>query len=143
MADLTDGTTREINTMFPAELRNGEGVIGYEYLHDTNQNVSPGGFQMQGKATKIKGGRTGCLQVDFEIVYRWNDRMDPNARYQTDRTKSGLARMFTTPADYDFHVRWTPRSSFLMVNGKDESAGWPLAPPKFGTAADDPSNFMQ
>jgi hypothetical protein len=36
-------------------------------------DLTPGGFQMQGEATKVKGGRTDCLQVDFDVVYRWND----------------------------------------------------------------------
>lgn len=138
MADSPDGTKRPINLNFPAELRNGEGIIGYEYLHDTNQvDLTPGGFQMQGEATKVKGGRTDCLQVDFDVVYRWNDRMDPNLRFTSDNIKARLARMFANPKDYNLRIRWRSSSSFLMINGKDDSSGWPFAPPKYGSGLED------
>jgi hypothetical protein len=92
---------------------------------------------MQGEATKVKGGRTDCLQVDFDVVYRWNDRMDPNLTFTSDRIKSRLARMFANPKDYNLRIRWRSWSSFLMINGKDDSSGWPFAPPKYGSGLED------
>ena len=115
MADSPDGTKRPINLNFPAELRNGEGIIGYEYLHDTNQvDLTPGGFQMQGEATKVKGGRTDCLQVDFDVVYRWNDRMDPNLKFTSDNIKARLARMFANPKTTTFGSGHRPNTGHRM-----------------------------
>src|SRR5262249_37920102 len=37
-----------VATSFAAELENGEGIIGYQYLHGTNKDV--GGFQILGSA---------------------------------------------------------------------------------------------
>ena len=92
---------------------------------------------MQGEATKVKGGRTDCLQVDFDVAYRWNDRMDPNLTFTSDRIKSRLARMFANPKDYNLRIRWSSSSSFLIINGKDDSSRWPLAPPKYGSGLED------
>lgn len=143
MADLANGTTKSVDTMFPAELRNGEGVIGYEYLHDTNEvDVTPGGFQMQGTAKKVLGGRTDCLRVDFDIVYRWNDRIDPNARFATDRVKARLARMFSNPKDYNLHIRWISESTFYMKSGQDRSFGWPFSSNYNNEAYDEFHGFL-
>ena len=62
--------------MFAAKMRGGEGIVGYEYMSDTNEiDVTRAVFRCKARR-QILGQRTVCLQVDFDVVYRWNDRMD-------------------------------------------------------------------
>lgn len=93
---------------FAVEIQNGEGVTGYEYLHGTNMDA--GGFNMRGAASisAVAGG----YEVVIDAMYTWNDAIDPNQQYVTDRVKSGFAELITGGrADpYDIHISWPGRT---------------------------------
>lgn len=86
------------------EIQNGEGISGYQYLHGTNEEV--GGFEHQGSAQikPVDGGYEVRIPGDFT----WNDRIDPNGQYTTDKVKSTIAEIVTlSKADgYDLHLTW-------------------------------------
>lgn len=43
-----------VHEVFAQTLENGEGIVGYQYLHGTNANA--GGFVIGGKATIVPDG---------------------------------------------------------------------------------------
>lgn len=97
------------------EIENGEQIIGYQYLHGTNQDV--GGFTIKGKITKdSKGNATATL------TYTWNDIIDPNFIYDTDSKKAAFAKLFFNPKDYIIRISWDDTSE-LSSNGEFTS-GW-------------------
>ena len=105
-----------INESFPMEIENGEGVVGYQYLHGTNANV--GGFQRQGTASIAPDGAGGYV-VTTDMTYTWNDVIDPNPQYTTDTWKSTVAEIVTLgQADpYEIHISWTERTQIHLDAG--------------------------
>ncbi len=101
---LATGTVRaNFAERFPAEIQNGEGIVGYQYLHETNRDS--GDFGLEG-TTDIRPRGDGTYEVTVDGGYTWNDRIDPNPQYSTDRWKSTLAEVAALgQADpYDIHV---------------------------------------
>lgn len=119
----TDGT---FNTTSPMEMENGEGIVGHQYLHGTDANA--GGFNHNG-TTRVRPLEDGTYEVTVASNYRWNDRIDPNPQYGTDRWKSTIAEIITFGrADpYDIHIGWQGETTVIVdahgnvVSGK----GWP------------------
>lgn len=95
-----------IDETFPMEIENGEGIVGYQYLHGTNANA--GGFERGGKAT-MTPNESGGYTVQMEMTYTWNDVIDPNPKYLTDSWKSAIAEGITLgQADaYEMHITWS------------------------------------
>ena len=89
-----------------ANLGNGEGVVGYQYLHGSNANV--GGFHCRGTA-EIERRDDGTSTVTIETRYTWNDVIDPNPQYASDVWKSTVAEIGTLGmADpFDIHISWS------------------------------------
>ena len=98
---LAVGESIELDVSIAVIIENGEGIIGYQYLHGTNADV--GGFHMKGTITKLDNG--DCI---FDITYTWNDIMDPNPQYKTDIIKSNFAKWipFANPTDYTIAISW-------------------------------------
>lgn len=94
-----------INESYDMEIENGEGVVGYQYLHGTNADV--GGFERQGNAS-IEQNSDGTYTVTMDMSYTWNDTIDPNPQYGTDTFKSTIAEIVTFgQADpYNIHIIW-------------------------------------
>lgn len=111
---------------FHADIQTGEGIVGYQYLHGTDRNV--GDFELSGTTTVHPRG-DGTYDVSVDSGYTWNDRIDPNPQYSTDRWKSKLAEIVTLgQADpYDLHITWhAPTKLVLDGNGRMISAsGYP------------------
>jgi len=84
-------------------IDNGEGVVGYQYLHGSNAEA--GGFEVEGTASQLDSS-SGLISVD--LTYTWNDIMDPNPEYLSDRAKAAFAELITLGGaeSYDFHVTW-------------------------------------
>jgi hypothetical protein len=137
-----DGT-RAVDWHFHAEVENGEGIVGYQYLHGTNGTV--GDFQVTGAATvhryfgsSLRGGgstRAGSW-VQLHVVYRWNDMIDPNPQYGTDTVKSIIAEVITLgeAESYRISIGWTEDVSvWVPDSGPFELHGYP-APDAASTA---------
>lgn len=109
-----------------AVLDNGEGIVGSQYLHGSNSDA--GGFQYTSRTTVTPNG-DGTFTVQVSPEYTFNDRIDPNGKYATDRVKSTIAEIITFgKADpYDIHITWgDPVTMVVDANGNPVSRqGWP------------------
>jgi hypothetical protein len=87
------------------DIENGEGIVGYQYLHGTNKDV--GDFNQRG-TTHVTQLPNGNYQVKMDNHFQWNDVIDPNPQYSTDRWKSTVAEVLTLGrADpYNIHIGW-------------------------------------
>ena len=96
------------------EIENGESMVGYQYLHGTDKTA--GGFQVRGQRQVVKLP-DGTYEVHIKAENSWNDLIDPNPKYSTDRWKSKVAEVVTLgQADpYQLHVTW-PRESVVRVD---------------------------
>lgn len=86
-------------------IENGEQIIGYQYLHGTNSDA--GGYLIRGTIDKSKRG-IFIGKTIFRLTYQWNDIIDPNFQYSTDKAKSEFAKIipFSNPKDYNIHISW-------------------------------------
>ena len=58
------------------------------------------------------------------MSYTWNDIIDPNFQYSTDKWKSDFAHKwipFADPQDYQIHITWNDKTVFY-ADGTSE--GW-------------------
>ena len=113
-ATLKNGESKEIDIQTSMEIENGEDIIGYQYLHGTNMDA--GGYQIQGTITKNESG-----DLVLDLKYTWNDIIDPNLMYSTDKWKSEFAKKFADPQDYEVHISWNDKTT-IYADGWTE--GW-------------------
>jgi hypothetical protein len=120
------GPTGTFDRTFHAEIQNGEGIVGYQYLHGTDSNK--GDFRYQGE-TSVRQLPDGTYEVTTKAGYTWNDTVDPNPRYSTDRWKSRLAEVLTLgQADpYDIHITWHSETKTILDKDGNviQSQGYP------------------
>jgi hypothetical protein len=107
------GSHGSFDQHFAAEIQNGEGIVGYQYLHGTNAAV--GGFQFKGD-TNVTPLPDGNYEVKVNGGYTWHDKIDPNPIYSTDRWKSTLAEIVTLgQADaYDIHIQYHAPTTVIV-----------------------------
>lgn len=107
------GSTGTFNQRMHAEIQNGEGIVGYQYLHGTD--ATTGDFQMAGN-TQVKKLADGNYEVTLNTKYTWNDNIDPNPQYQTDNWKNRIAEAITLgQADpYQIHINWDAQSKVVL-----------------------------
>ena len=119
-------TNAPLDLTFHAEIENGEGIDGRQYLHGTNQDV--GDFHVGGDAT-ITRRADGGYDVTIDGEYAWNDIIDPNDKYSTDQKKSRIAELITLgQADpYRMQIQWHKSTTVhLDADGNvTGSEGWP------------------
>ena len=98
------------------ELDNGEGIVGYNFLHGSKESV--GDFEISGTITRLENG-----DVKYNLTYTWNDIMDPNEIYPTDVFKNSILEQIRlckyTMGIYVMRVTWSDES----VIGNN-SYGW-------------------
>jgi len=122
-----DGTYN-IYESFPADVTNGEGISAYNFRHGTNATV--GGFELSGSATKRSNAKCECV-ITFNLMYYWNDIMDPNPRYLTDRVKSAFGEALTMgeATAYIIRIGWFQQSVYhVKCNGEVVESNWPFDP---------------
>jgi hypothetical protein len=132
---------------FHAEVENGEGIIGYQYLHGTNRNVGDFFVVGFGEVTQFQGPHPAVVpsnslflppklvqqgagsRVDFELSYVWNDIIDPNGVYTTDKIKSAFAYAMTLgqPRNYRLSIGWRDTCSVWLPasGGQLLTGGYP------------------
>ena len=88
---------------------------GYQYLHGSNRNV--GDFQLRGVMFRSETGA-----VKFIYNAQWNDIIDPNYTYESDRRKNEIAKIisFGRAKDYIIRIKWND-SMTLTPDGRDVS----------------------
>jgi hypothetical protein len=89
---------------FYAEMENGEGVTGYQFLHGTDQDHL---FGLKGDTT-VTVLPDGNKEVVVHGRYTWSDVIDPNPQYGTDRVKNALTELITLgrAEPYDINITW-------------------------------------
>ena len=130
--NVPDGHAFVVTEQFDAAFPNSESITGYGFLHHTNSDV--GDFKINGVGTKVTGqsSKDECQEVNFRVVYQWNDRIDPNFSYWTDYLKwFGLKVLYWTgqsrnPMPYNIHISWSQESTYRIAGKKEISTGWPL-----------------
>lgn len=97
-------------------VANGEAIIGYNYFH--GPEVEAGGFIIEGKISKIDESR-----VEYDLHYIWNDRMDPNFMYSSDKWKAKVANIITMGNTKPFLVKisWDDKT---VIDKQGGSCGW-------------------
>ena len=97
---IQENETREIDITTNVAIENGEHIFGYNYLHGVNNEK--GGFRITGTVTRY------CGYVSYEVTCTWNDMIDPNLTYTTDRQKAEFAQRipFAAPMDYEISITW-------------------------------------
>jgi RHS repeat-associated protein len=130
LCDKPNGYSNTFDITRHVAIENGEGIIGYQYLHGTNANV--GDFQINGKGTRGTGGPDPkCCTVNFDVHYQWNDVIDPNPQYGTDTLKSIFAEIITLgkAEAYTIRIGWDAKSTYKNNGGQISHTGWPLTDP--------------
>lgn len=111
---------------FHQAIQNGEGIVGYQYLHGTDANT--GDFRHWGTTT-VAAQADGTYAITINASYEWNDTIDPNPRYGSDINKNRIAEALTLGvADpYQIHIRWDqPTTIVVDSSGRILSrTGWP------------------
>jgi uncharacterized protein YukE len=99
------GSTGHFDQHFHGEIENGEGMVGWQYLHGTDKTV--GDFRYTGD-TEVRQLPDGTYEVTTKAGYTWNDKIDPNPKYATDTWKSKIADVLTLgqAKPYDLHITW-------------------------------------
>jgi len=115
-----------VSEQFPVEIQNGEGIVGYQYLHGTDATV--GGFQISGST--MRTSNTDGVTIGLDLSYTWNDKIDPNPRYWTDRIKNFFAELITLGRanEYIIRITWNSHSEIKFdSSGRIVSkTGWPF-----------------
>lgn len=143
---------------FHAEVENGEGIIGYQYLHGTNKDV--GDFVIMGTLdTHQQNGQSRVIPqlapadpnmceappnmsrqdteevpprftIDLNAFFQWNDRIDPNGNYTTDKIKDAIAWIISGGARtaYNISIGWHERVHIVLDEAGNlvETTGYPF-----------------
>lgn len=119
-ASLSNGESIGVDHTQSIIIENGEDIVGYQYLHGTNETV--GGFQIKGTISKNLKGDT-----IYDLTYIWNDIIDPNFIYDSDSKKAEFANSIpgATPADYYIQISWSDKTTIKQKpNFWNRSSGW-------------------
>ncbi|WP_433261977.1 hypothetical protein ACQPZF_28265 [Actinosynnema sp. CS-041913] len=108
-----EGANGEFSQQFHATIENGEGMVGYEYLHGTDADA--GDFRFDGNTT-VTARPDGNYEVTIDGDYTWHDKIDPNPRYSTDVEKSSRAETMSGGlADpYNLSVKWGAKTTVVL-----------------------------
>lgn len=102
-----------VNEEFHVDIENGEGMVGYQYLHGTDANA--GGFTIYGWARMVPAEAapdanesSAERRVHYYFEYTWNDNIDPNPEYGTDQFKAAIAYAISAggAAAYRIAIKW-------------------------------------
>ena len=118
--DLKNGESMDVNITTSMIIDSGEDIIGYQYLHGTNAEV--GDFQIKGTISKNSKGNT-----TYDLVYTWNDIMDPNNIYYSDSIKAQIAKTIpgANPMNYYFQLSWSDKTVIKANPGfLNWNSGW-------------------
>ncbi|MCR5530196.1 MAG: hypothetical protein K6F49_13375 [Saccharofermentans sp.] len=116
------GESRSVDITTHMDMENGEGIVGYQYLHGTSATV--GDFHITGTITRLSDGRYGC-----DLSFTWNDEIDVNTEYPSDIAKNAIANLISNNRceDYNIHISWDDYSE-IDYNDPVEATGWLRSP---------------
>ena len=110
-----------------AEVPNGEEMVGYNLLHGTNRDI--GDFVISGTINANK--ENSSIAVTCDLNYSWNDKIDFNKKYRTDKRKNIYAEIATlgTAEPYKIVIIWSHTSKLKYETEnlkKYQSSDWPF-----------------
>ncbi len=117
---LKNNESKDVDITTSMVIENGEDIIGYQYLHGTDENA--GGFKIKGKIYKDSYGN-----VTYDLKYTWNDIINPNLEYSSDYVKSEFAKSipFADPKDYAIRISWNDKTVIKANPGWfNWNSGW-------------------
>lgn len=120
--EISVGETIPIDYTGHMEIENGEGIVGYQFLHGTVDSV--GDFHITGSIYRQSEDVYVC-----DLTCTWNDQIDPNGTYGSDTLKSLIAEIvfMGEPEPYDIHITWDSQT-VIDVNTSANSTGWLRTP---------------
>lgn len=94
-------------------FKDGERMVGYDYFHGPEYEA--GGFVVQGYIEKAIDGST-----IYELKYTWNDNIDPEFMYTTDRYKAVIGNLvsFGQAKPYIIKILWHDTS---ILTGEEDN----------------------
>ena len=135
--DMPNGSSQWLDITTSMEIENGEDIVGYQYLHGTNGDlalfkslgatVDDVGYRIIGEVTKDNKGT-----VRYNLIFEWNDIIDPNFDYTTDQVKAEIAKKIpgANPQNYILRIRWDVSGKYVEEEGwwfwEEKSYGWPV-----------------
>ncbi|GMO38070.1 MAG: hypothetical protein Ta2B_17770 [Termitinemataceae bacterium] len=93
------GASMGFDITFQGFTENGEGIIGYNYLHGTESEA--GHLQVSGTMLR---NQDGSISVNYTA--QWNDKLDPNYSYDSDSAKERFAKTIANPTDFTIKITW-------------------------------------
>ena len=131
LARLAMETGEKVSSSFHMEIENDEGIVGHYYLHGTNANK--GNFQIEGTSAGFSNA-DGSVGIYLNLSYVWNDIIDPNYEYDTDKYKDYLAKIagkiipFIQPTPYSIAITWSDKALVQFDNSGTVvlMKGWPF-----------------
>ena len=83
------------------ETNNGEGIIGYNYLHGSDSKL--GDVEVHGVMKRLEDG-----SISVFYAAQWNDTMNPNLQYPSDRVKAKIGDIISLgkARDYILRIQW-------------------------------------
>ncbi len=130
-----------ISERFHAEFPENSGYSGYALLHGSNKAV--GDFLMTGTADVREPYdlAEGGYDIELDLRFRFNDKVDPNSNYLMDQIRSVIANVvsFGRAEDYRLSINWGSsclaeyrkhegRSSSLFLTGYPTDVSRALRP---------------
>jgi hypothetical protein len=107
------------NAVFGVATINGEGMVGAQYLHGTNEEV--GDFNIiPPSIDNVSVDHDGNTVARLTMRYAWNDRIDPNYGYTSDQQKESIAETIgdwipvVDPTGYDLRIEWTSAVTYVI-----------------------------
>jgi hypothetical protein len=112
---------------FHAEFPENRGLSGYELLHGSNRDA--GDFQLIGWADVADAYEPadGDYDIDLDLRYVFNDIVDPNKNYLSDRIRAVVADAVTLgqPRSYRLSIHWGSYCLAEVRQGGIEFYGYP------------------
>ncbi|MFF2082620.1 WXG100 family type VII secretion target [Nocardia sp. NPDC058176] len=112
---LQNGNSSQPGTpqKFHAEMENGESMVGYQYLHGTDETV--GDFTFRPNSVVTPRG-DGTYEIKMYNSYTWNDIINENPKYQTDQVKNDFAELISLgkAEEYKIKITWNADATVIV-----------------------------
>ncbi len=124
--NMQPGETKEIDIEIPMIIDSTKDQkTGYMLLYGSNENV--GNYQIKGMVSRDSTGA-----ATYDLTYTFNDIMDPEFKYASDRKEYNQLRFLKehfdnsiTMNDYNIHISWSDTTVFHYARSNEQiNEGW-------------------
>jgi hypothetical protein len=65
--------------------------------------------------------------IEYDLKFVWNDKLDPNPKYEKDIVAADILKKFYNPKNYEAHISWMDQSEVHVFRDAIWSAwGYPF-----------------